>query len=66
MEQITTQQAISVVRDELLKHGDLYNGFLASIESALSEWQDEQEIVDDGYSSKQLSEYVLKRLIGEE
>ena len=60
------QQAISVVRDELLKRGDLYDGFLASIESALSEYQNEQEVMDDGYNSKMLSEYVLKQLIGEE
>ncbi len=59
-------QAISVVRGELLKHGDLYDGFLASIESALSKYQDGQEVMDDGYNSKYLSELVLNRLIGEE
>ncbi len=66
MGQITIQQAVTVVRDELLKHGDLYAGFQASIDSALSEYQNEQEIMDDGYNSKYLSERVLNRLIGEE
>lgn len=60
------QHAVTVVRDELLKHGDLYDGFRASIGSALSEYQNEQEIMDDGYNSKYLSERVLNRLIGEE
>ena len=31
MEQMTIQQAVAVVRDELLKHGDLYDGFRAKI-----------------------------------
>lgn len=51
------------LRDELQEHGDLYNGFLASIESSLKEqkvsalpFQPESEI----------AEKILNRIIGEE
>lgn len=52
------QQAVNVLRDELLKHGDLYAGFFASIESAI------KECPHESYSSE-LAELILKRLIGE-
>lgn len=55
--------AVIVLRDELLKHEDLYDGFLSSIESSLKEqkvrglpFQPESEIADN----------ILKRIIGEE
>ena len=47
------------VREELLKHGDLYNGFLASIESAI------KEIWIYG-TAHEMAEAVLNRIIGEE
>lgn len=59
MEQITIQQAITVIRDELLKHGDLYNGFRASISSTLKEIPTEMGLYD-------VVEKILDGLIGEE
>lgn len=59
----TVQNACKILREELLKHGDLYNGFLSSIESSLKEqkvtalpFQPESEIADK----------ILKRIIGED
>lgn len=59
----TVQNACEIIQDELLKHGDLYNGFLSSIESSLKEqkvtglpFQPESDIADK----------ILKRIIGEE
>lgn len=59
MEQMTVQQAITVVRDELLKHGDLYDGFRASISSTLKEIPSEMGLYD-------VAEKILDGLIGEE
>lgn len=59
MEQITIQQAVTVVRNELLKHGDLYNGFLASISSTLKE-------IPTGMGLYDVVEKILDGLIGEE
>lgn len=53
------QQAIVVLRNELLKHGDLYEGFKASIESVLYEPR-------NGEGIDQISEKILRRIIGEE
>ena len=59
----TVKEACKILREELLKHGDLYNVFISSIESALKEqkvtglpFQPESEIADN----------ILKRIIGEE
>lgn len=59
----TVKEACKIIQDELLKHGDLYNGFLSSIESSLKEqkvtglpFQPESDIADK----------ILKRIIGEE
>lgn len=54
----TVQQAVNVLRDELLKHGDLYAGSLASIESAIKEGPCVSR-------SSETAERILKRLIGE-
>lgn len=54
----TVQEAVIVLRNELLKHGDLYDGFMASIRSAIKEM--ENKIYD-----KELSESILNRIIGE-
>lgn len=54
----TVQQAVNVLRNELLKSSDLYDGFLASIESAI------KECPHESYSSE-LAESILKRLIGD-
>lgn len=62
----TVQQAVVVLRNELLKHGDFYNGFMASIESALGE-QFEHTQVNLGYGCQHwIAEFILRRIIGEE
>lgn len=58
MEQMTIQQAVTVVRDELLKHGDLYNGFRASISGTLKE-------IPTGMGLYDVAEKILDGLIGE-
>lgn len=54
--------AVEIVRDELLKHGSFYKGFLASINSAILE----SRIAEAGLRSGELSEMILNRIIGEE
>lgn len=51
--------ACIVLRDELLKHGDLYRGFSASIYSALNE-------ISEGTFIDEMPEIILRRIIGEE
>ena len=55
----TVQNACKILRDELLKHGDLYIGFSASIYSAL-------EDMPEGTWIDEIPEIILKRIIGEE
>ena len=53
--------AITVLRDELLRHGDLYDGFIASINSAIDDMT--RNKCD---SNMQPAEYILQRIIGED
>lgn len=68
----TVVEAVQVLRNELLKHEDLYNGFLASMRSAINnEFWDSRGTVGGMYDVGQedlevASELMLKRLIGEE
>lgn len=55
----TVNEAIKVLRKELLKHGDLYKGFYASILSVFKEMGPCVEEIE-------LAENILKRIIGEE
>lgn len=62
MENDKIQNACKILRDELLKHGDLYRAFAESIESSLREqkvtalpFQPESDIADK----------ILQRIIGE-
>lgn len=55
----TVQNACKIIRDELLKHGDLYRAFSASIYSALKEMPEETWI-------DEMTEIILKRIIGED
>ena len=62
------QQSIATVRDELLKQGDLYDGFVASIFSIL---KPKEHYVGDGEfeiyaecGAKHLAEEILNRIIG--
>ena len=66
----TVKNACKILRDELMKHEDLYNGFVSSILSVLKEnsqyiGDGEMEIVDE-YGENQLAEEILKRSIGED
>lgn len=53
------QKAVEVLRAELLMHGELYNGFLASILSPIKEFKTS---IDDN----ELAENILKCIIGED
>ena len=55
----TVENACKILREELLKHGDLYKAFLASIYSALND-NPEGTFIDE------MPELILKRIIGEE
>ena len=57
------QAACRILREELLKHGDLYNGFLSSIESSLKE----QKVTGLPFQPEiEIAENILKRIIGED
>ena len=59
----TVKEACKILRDELLKHGDLYNGFISSIESALKE----QKVTALPFQPEsEIAENILKRITGEE
>lgn len=66
----TVKEACKILQDELLKHGDLYDGFKASIISVMKEnsryiGDGEMEIIAE-YGENQLAEEILKRIIGED
>ena len=54
----TVQNDCKILREELLKHGDLYRAFTDSIHSAL-------EDMPDGTWIDEMPEIILSRLIGE-
>lgn len=57
----TVMEAVTVLQNELLKHGDVYNGFLVSIQSVMNEnFGDEYKL-----ATANLSEKILQRIIGE-
>lgn len=59
----TVKEACKILQDELLKHGDLYNGFISSIESSLKE----QKVTGLPFQPEsEIAEKILKRIIGEE
>ena len=51
--------AIDVLREELLEHGDLYEGFCASILSAIND-------MPDGTIAEEMPELIMRRIIGED
>ena len=55
----TVQDACKILREELLKHGDLYRAFSASIYSALKDISEDTDI-------DEMPEIILSRIIGEE
>lgn len=59
----TVKEACKILQDELLKHGDLYRGFISSIESSLKE----QKVTGLPFQPEsEIAEKILKRIIGEE
>lgn len=66
----TVEEAVKVLRNELLKHGEIYNAFRDSIQSVL---KPNERYIGDGetsiraeFGSYYLAEEILKRIIGEE
>lgn len=64
------QSSVIILRDELLKHADVYDGFRASILSVL---EPKERYIGDGeseinaeYGAYYLAEEILKQIIGEE
>lgn len=55
----SVQDACNILREELLKHGDLYRAFSASIYSALKDISENTDI-------DEMPEIILSRIIGEE
>ena len=59
----TTKEACRIIREELLKREELYNGFIASIESSLKE----QKVTGLPFQPEsEIAEKILNRIIGEE
>ena len=55
--------ATIILKDELLKNGELYNGFISSIESSI---KDQRIIPLPGHTEKEIAEKILQRIIGED
>lgn len=68
--ELSIQKACDILRKELLKHGYLYDAFIASMKSALKDLDYERrssgglDISPDDY--EEIPEKILKRIIGEE
>ena len=56
---LTVKEACKILREELLKHGDLYDGFVASIYSALKDIPGETRI-------EEMPQLIMSRIIGED
>ena len=60
---VTVKESCKILRDELLKHGDLYRAFSASIESSLRE----QKITALPFRPESdIADKILQRIIGED
>lgn len=55
---LTVQNACKILREELLKHGELYDGFKASIISAIND-------APNYTPTEKVAERILNRMIGE-
>ena len=55
----TVKEACKILRDELLKNVELYNGFISSIQTAIEE-------APNYIKNRELAERILKRIIGED
>ena len=59
----TVKEACKILREELMKHGDLYIAFLASIESSLRE---QKATALPFQPARDIADNILQRIIGEE
>ena len=55
----TVKEACKILRDELVKNVELYNGFISSIQTAIEE-------APNYIKNRELAERILKRIVGEE
>lgn len=55
----TVKEACIILQEELMKHGDLYQGFCASIQSAIND-------MPDGTLTEDMPELIMRRIIGED
>lgn len=55
----SAQNACKVLREEIMKHSDLYDGFISSIQTAIEE-------TPNLIKNRELAERILKRITGEE
>ena len=55
----TVKNACKILRDELMKNVELYNGFVSSIQTAIEE-------APNYIKNRELAERILKRIVGEE
>lgn len=53
----TVTDAVKILRHELMRHNEIYYGFMGSIKSALND-------MDDGISIDDSAEAILRRIIG--
>lgn len=60
----TINEAVVIIRNELSKHGDFYNGFLASIESSIIEQN--VAALPFGDTQQEIAEKILKRIVGDD
>ena len=60
-EPVFVEDAMKTIRNELLKHGDLYDGFQASVISAIFENSD----ITDSENAVLLAKTILDRVMGE-
>lgn len=54
------QTSCEVIKNELMKHGEFYDAFVASVESAL------HEVPEVGEKASAIAERITKRISGEE
>lgn len=54
------QTSCEVIKSELMKHGEFYDAFVASVESAL------HEVSEVGENASATAERITKRISGEE
>lgn len=62
--EMNVTQAIHILRNELLQHGEVYDAFRASVESAIKDIED--EMYPEQPDRVVLATEIMKRVVGEE